>query len=189
MTAHHDHEQYRETLSDIQDVVATYSQQGTIIIAGDFNTSKTRATWLAILGHLQNRHYFQNVCSVTTWSQHRYVFHTPNGYTFIPTKSTIDHILLEETSICNIEKFSILPESDILTSDHLPLFMSNTVDCVLKQSSPFKQSIAWVKCSDTVLESYHNEVLQKLSASISQSNQQDPNEINNALIQTYILQP
>ena len=41
MTAHHDLLQYRETLSDIQDLVATYSQQGTIIIAGDFNTSKT----------------------------------------------------------------------------------------------------------------------------------------------------
>ena len=62
--------------------------------------------------------------------------------------------------------------------------MSYTDDCFLKQSSPFKKSILWVKCSDTVLESYRNEVLQKLSASISQSNQQDPNEINNALTQT-----
>ena len=41
ITAHHDLLQYRETLSDIQDLVATYSQQGTIIIAGDFNASIT----------------------------------------------------------------------------------------------------------------------------------------------------
>jgi len=41
MTAHHDLLQYRETLSDIQDLVATYSQQGTFIIAGEFNASIT----------------------------------------------------------------------------------------------------------------------------------------------------
>ena len=157
MTAHHDFLQYRETLSDIQDLVATYSQQGTFIIAGEFNASITSndlasntrtSSKSAILSEFvlsNNLVSAQTSCS------------PPNGCTFILTKNAIYHILFEETSICNIEKFSILPESEILTSDHLPLCMSYTVECVLRPSSPFKKSIVWVKCSDTVLESYHNE--------------------------------
>ena len=50
--------------------------------------------------------------------------------------SSIDHILLEETLICNIEKFSILPNSNIIISGHLSLFMSYTVDCVPKPLVP-----------------------------------------------------
>ena len=113
------------------------------IIAGGFNASITTSD-LASNTRTSSK---SALLSVTTWSQHRHVFPSKWMHSY-PYQ---EYRRLEETSICNIETFSILPESDILTSDHLSLCMTYTVDCVLRPSSPFQRIIAWIQCSDTVL--------------------------------------
>ena len=41
-----------------------------------------------------------------------------NSYTYIPKRTTIDHILIESTNKVCVLDFNVMKEDDILTSDH-----------------------------------------------------------------------
>ena len=45
-------------------------------------------------------------------------------YTFIPNKTYIDHILVGKRETIRYTLFNILNESDVITSDHLPIISS-----------------------------------------------------------------
>ena len=157
MPADNDVSCYNETLCDLQAIFSHYCKLGTVIFAGDFNaqldtdtrrppnrkslllTSFIRNNGLSSLHHLFNS----------------------NAYTYVTTRSCIDHVFIENSACHIATKYSVADPKDILTSDHLPIFFSIQYGSEQIHSSPklFNiKNINWSKCTNIHLAQYCQEI-------------------------------
>ena len=112
-------------------------------------------------------------------------FQLENQYTFTPNKSTLDYVLMDSSIQDSVRSFTIFPEADILTSDHLPLLFQKDQDLVNTPSIMAKSKIAWNKCTDLHLLTYRNGISEKIADCYTYHNSCaiSPDEINDSLIQ------
>ena len=82
-------------------------------------------------------------------------------------RTTIDHILIDKTFIKHCTKFKSANNIAIITSDHLPLFVTVALPQTNRSSNPHTYEnnydpVAWKKCRDSELKEYSEFLAHKL---------------------------
>jgi len=172
---------YRDTLSEIEALFICYSTLGHVIIAGDFNP-KLHQEYENTCGNVINTKYAHFSRSIHNYGlvSVQSMFNIPVNYTFTPTQNTLDYFLVDYTFSKYIQYFHIVPEWEILSSDHLPLLVTCKLEylChnVVRQN---KQIIAWDKWTQHVLNVNCNKVRDNIQ---SDHTKQCPDSLNGALM-------
>jgi len=149
---------YRETISELETYVTHYSTLGHVILGGDFNAQiQNRATGSLSISKSRA------LCEFTKNLSLLPVNYTPlaegAAYSFTLHENMLDYISINEDILQNITKFKILEESEIQTSDHLPLIMSLVSTCNSKtneQNHTYSHVTAWHKATYQHTLAYQN---------------------------------
>ena len=170
---------YKATLNDIESLIAYYSQVGNVIAAGDFNGQykyddsphNTKSTLLTKL--IDDN----NLCSA------QYLFKRYDDYTFVPTKTSLDHVIVD----CNISRyirsFKVADYRDILTSDHLPITVTLDITGEYSQITAPRFTTAWHKCTGEHINRYQKTLENELNCIINtDSNDCDPEFLNSVIV-------
>ena len=156
---------YRETVTEINALYWCYSKLGDVIIAGDFNgrilPDPIRNQPVSVKSKILTEFIkTSNLISVQS------VYGSPESYTFIPNKTTIDHIFVEKSLIELIDSFTIVDEKDIVSSDHRPMLFSITSKLVTSSYIQPPSRIAWNRCSPIDTSHYNMQVDRQVQESI-----------------------
>ncbi len=151
-------------MTDLQALTTHYISQGQIIIGGDFNAQITIDKSLANPKSIRCSQFAveNNLIAVNTTGKRI----GPN-YSFIPTRSMIDHFLVDQTLVHDVQAFTVLEENEqfIQMSDHLPLLAKlctrQNIEINFEHN---EQSIAWNKLSDDHLTMYQYSLDQSLNS-------------------------
>ena len=144
----------------MQSLVSFYSTCGNILLAGDYNgkiqTDHINSNVSGCLFKTRLLTEFINVNNLTATN----MLSLSSGpkYSFIPTKAMIDYIFVESTMVSNVSKAYIVNKQEILTSDHLPVFLQVSFDDIVVNMHCEKTTIAWNKCSPDHIADYQNRI-------------------------------
>jgi len=94
------------------------------------------------------------------------VYGSPESYTFIPNKKTIDHIFVEKSIIELIDSFTIVDAKDIVSSDHRPMLFSITSKLVTSSDIQPPSPIDSNRCSPIDTSYYNMQVDRQVQESI-----------------------
>jgi len=154
MPADSDIENYTATLYHVQALLSFYTLKGTVILGGDFNGQ-------LVYGNEKPSNQKSKLLSKFDNSLHslHHVFRS-KAFTFTPTQTTVDHILVERSAIPTFKSYCVIPSNDIVTSDHLPLvFQMNMASSNEPITSPTaNKNINWKKCSALHLHNFQQKV-------------------------------
>ena len=106
-------------------------------------------------------------------------------YTFIPNKTTIDHVLIEKSSANLNTSFKILNKRDVVTSDHLPILFAIAFTPFIPTESQSRMCIAWNQCTQQNISVYQSHIennIEKTFIPGSDSCNYSPYFINDSLI-------
>ena len=104
------------------------------------------------------------------------------SFTFVPAKTLIDHVLVEEVIVQNIQNVKILPETEVITSDHLPILASFKLQTGVDKKSEPKSNVAWHKCSEHQLNEYCLILEHELSLHLQNGDIHTPEYINQTVV-------
>lgn len=176
----HDIETYREVISELQTLIAYYTKEGNVITAGDFNAQYSHNG--NAQGNPKSKVLTQFVNDNNLVSAQQ-VVNYENGYTFVPTKATIDYIFVESSFGEKVKSFLIVNECEILTSDHLPLIMSFETEHIINIKLSSRVCTAWHKCNENDLIRYQNAITENLSGILENNNEYyDPDLLNSLIV-------
>ena len=150
---------YRDQLNLIQATYTYYSEMGHVILGGDWNASLLDEEHINVSKSTDLRQFVRinNVYPVNTIA-------TCSGpsYTYMPVKSMIDYIFMDEITLHLVSSCCILEEGSCSsTSDHMPIV------CTLRPGNPGipkpgicskNKWIAWNKASPENLKNYENKL-------------------------------
>ena len=105
-----------------------------------------------------------------------------NRCTYIPKRTTIDHILIESNNKACVLDFSVMKEDDILTSDHVPILAKLKSSRALPATQRRVPSTAWNKCIDNDMTKYQDHLWQCLTCLQEENIQDDPNLLNTYVV-------
>jgi len=170
---------YASTLSDVEALVTYYSTEGTVILAGDFNAQYSthgapENIKSKMLMNFMEKHSLMSV---------QYLNDELNRYTYIPKRTTIDHILIESTNKACVLDFNVMKEDDILTSDHVPILAKLKSSTALPATQTRVPSTAWNKCTDDDMTKYQDRLSQCLTCLQEENIQDDPNLLNTYVVE------
>lgn len=176
----HDIEAYRDVISELQTLIAYYTRMGNVITAGDFNAQYSHSGNVQDTPKSKVLTQFVNDNSLVSVQK---VQNYDNGYTFVPTKATLDYIFVESSFVEKVKSFLIVKECEILTSDHLPLIVSFETERVINFNLPSRVCTAWHKCNENDLIRYQNAITENLSSILENDNEYyDPDLLNSLIV-------
>ena len=106
---------YNETLCDVQALFSHYCNVGTVLITGDLNAQLVTDSRLSqnpkskLLSLFVNRNGLVPAHSLFGC----------NAYTYVPTRSILDYVLVERAASHIITDYSVAKPEEVLTFDHL----------------------------------------------------------------------
>ena len=170
---------YKSTLNDVESLIAYYRQVGNVIAGGDFKgqymyDDRPYNTKSKLLTRLIDDN---NLCSV------QYVFKRYTDYTFVPTTTSLDHVIVDGNLARSVQSFKVTDHSDILTSDHLPVTVTLEIAGTYSQSPPPRYNTAWNKCTDEHIQRYQISLEKELNCITSiDSYYWDPEFLNSVIV-------
>ena len=148
--------EYENVLNTLQAALDTYSEQGTVVIAGDMNAELIN---LAGIGNT-----FRDK-SLSNFVKDNEMFSlglqpTRQGpfYTFKTAEKMLDHILIHKCYADIINETHILDDDLFGVSDHLPIFTSINVQFESLRENQRTDKIAWHKINENFTELYQNDI-------------------------------
>ena len=159
---------YDDTLSELQTCIEFYSRIGKIIVAGDLNA---QISWPSCNAPISGSIYKFRVLSEMVHNYHLVPLEltalcTGPRYSFIPTRSMIDHILVDRSLENNVTDFHVIDGNEfVLTSDHLPLIATfnlreatSTNVNFCSENSQRNDMIAWRKITSDAITQYQSHI-------------------------------
>lgn len=150
---------YKSVLSDLESLINQYTKLGNVIVGGDFNgqilndctagNAKSK-----LLTSMINRNNFTSV---------KYMLGSDTDFTFIPNKTTIDHVLVDVDSRHNVISYHVLDSSEVPTSDHKPIIVTYQAECRYTKHNPPMYTLSWDKCTQENLTAYQQVLNQELN--------------------------
>ena len=118
---------YKQYMQQLYDIMNIYTEKGIIILAGDFNArafenphSYSQKLKSRILTDFVDFHNLELI--------NKSQLNHSIPYTFVPTKSTIDYIMIDKQHLDLILSYETIVNSDIdIASDHLLLFCTLSI--------------------------------------------------------------
>ena len=185
---------YSDTFSELQTRLEIYLGRGKVIVAGDLNA---QVSWpvndTALSGSISKS-------QILTQMMHTYhlvplelaSFCTGPRYSFIPTKTMLDHILVDRSvERCAINCRVVSDGELVLTSDHLPIVATiglreatSTEWDLQNEVSHRNDMIAWRKVTSDDISLYHNHI--EIALDHALSNDDSPNGMSDRITNVYM---
>ena len=125
---------YKDVLSDLQALFSTYNALGTVVLAGDFNSQLINGP-INKMKHSKKHIFTKFVLDNNLRDVVKLRPSNDPSYTYVPAKTLIDHVLVENDYIDNIRSANIVPETEVLTSDHLPIKVTLKIQTVMRKTA------------------------------------------------------
>lgn len=147
-----------------------YCKLGIVLFAGDF--SAHLATDVRLYTNQKSKLLSQFVIANGLVPLHA-IFNN-NSYTYIPARSTIDHVLIERTFGHMITSYSVAQPQEVITSDHLPIHfkLNHNGEPAHHKPNP-NPHINWSKCTPIHLSNYNQELEKQESNMLKAHNLDD----------------
>ena len=135
---------YTETISELEALIAHYCSLGHVITAGDYNAQISDYSQ-----NFKSKTLTQLVKTYDLFPVNLKLNSNQPKYSYTNNKTMIDHILVTQNIVRDITKFDIIEESNITTSDHLPLLMSVNIQTLpssnTRNKNMPKHTLNWYK--------------------------------------------
>ena len=154
---------FKSYLDHIYDIMSLYSDKGVVVLAGDFNARAFETPYsFAQKFKSQTLTDFinhNNLILINRSSKNRSA-----PYTFLPTKTTLDYIMIDRQNFDLVLDYETLQNSDVeLASDHLALLCTISVPGAFRFQGQVKSLPAWHKTTHDMLIQYQLEVNTQLT--------------------------
>ena len=169
-------------MCDVQALFSHYCKVGTVLITGDLNAQLVTDSRLSqnpkskLLSLFINRNGLVPAHSLFG----------SNAYTYVPTRSILDYVLVERAASHIITDYSVAKPEEVLTSDHLPVLFQLSFGGERLNIGPRTKprNINWLKCNDSHLSLYRQEIENEVTRLFKTHNVDDlcPDMLNSALL-------
>ena len=155
-SANHVYSNYESCLHDLIDIYSYYSNEGIVILAGDFNTAFRlgQRAHVRQYGDRRRTDLFEqfmlsnNLQSLVTHGMCKGPLCTFFPYSGGPC-SQIDHVIIQNCHLCIIEHVMVEDEHALNTSDHHPI--SLRISCrIPRYSAQTRRTYRWDKADSTI---------------------------------------
>ncbi|XP_060074851.1 uncharacterized protein LOC132554540 [Ylistrum balloti] len=160
--------EYRETLEYISDLYDKFSDQGHVIVVGDFNAQigkrfgeKNRVNPNERGRLLESFIDEKSLISVNSqaWAKGGLsTFVSKDGHEFL-----IDHAMVKSTKVDCVSECIILDDNYLNASDHLPIILRYKVPALLSRRKRSAHAVNWNKCTAQQKANYALQVSEILS--------------------------
>ena len=161
-------QKYTEVLTELQTLVSYYVTQGNIVIAGDLNAQYISQN--PSPSNIKSKHLTDFINSNSPVPVNTSNLCSGPKYSFIPSRSMIDHFLIDATTAASCYSCQVIDESRLtLTSDHYPILLKLELELQPTQQAVTLNSntkcIQWHKATSETLETYSEVLTSKMEQS------------------------
>ena len=161
-------QRYTEVLTELQTLVSYYVTQGNIVIAGDLNAQYISQS--PTPSNIKSKHLTDFINNNSLVPVNTSNLCSGPKYSFIPSRSMIDHFLIDATTAASCYSCQVIDESRLtLTSDHYPILLKLELESQPTQQAVTLNSntkcIQWHKATSVTLETYSEVLTSKMEQS------------------------